>query len=81
MGGGFVSGLLQRSKLFFGQSALEKENAVHVSMGFVVVVNGGDELKVSAYSLSLNLALSPTDDSAGKVKHGQVVSLFFLPSD
>ena len=48
MSGGFVSGLLQRSKLFFGQSALEKKNAVHVSMGFVVVVNGGDELKVSA---------------------------------
>ena len=42
---GIVSGLGERSKLFFGQSALEKENAVHVAMGCVVVVNGGDELK------------------------------------
>ena len=48
MGSGLVSGLLQRSKLFFGQSTLEKENAVHVAMGCMVVVNGGDELKVSA---------------------------------
>ncbi len=48
LGGGPVSGLLQRSKLFFGQSALEKKNAVHVLMGCVVVVNGCDELKVSA---------------------------------
>jgi hypothetical protein len=48
MGGGLVSGLLQRSKLFFGQPALEKENAVHVAQGCMVVVNGGDELKVSA---------------------------------
>jgi hypothetical protein len=39
---------LQRSKLFFGQPALEKENTVHMTMGCVVVVNCGDELKVSA---------------------------------
>jgi hypothetical protein len=48
VGSGLVSGLGERSKLFFGQSALEKKNAVHVSMGCVVVVNGCDELKVSA---------------------------------
>ena len=32
-------------------------------------------------SLSLNLTFSPTDDSAGKVKHGQEVSFLFLPLD
>jgi hypothetical protein len=48
LGGGHVSGLLQHPKLFFGQSALEKENAVHVAMECVVAVNGGDELKVPA---------------------------------
>jgi hypothetical protein len=48
MAGTLVSYLLQRSKLYLGQSALEKKNAVDVTVGCVVVVNGGDELKVSA---------------------------------
>jgi hypothetical protein len=48
LSGGIVSSLLQVSKLFLGQPALEKENAVHMTMGSVVVVNGGDELKMSA---------------------------------
>jgi hypothetical protein len=48
LGGGLVSDLLQRSKIFFGQPAFEKKNAMHMTPGCVVVVNGGDELKVSA---------------------------------
>jgi hypothetical protein len=73
MGGSFVSGSLQRAKLFLGQPALEKKNAVHMTMGPVVVVNCGDELKVSA-----ELFLKFEESLPGDVLQIQIfVGIFF----
>jgi hypothetical protein len=44
-----VRGLTKRDKLFFCESARNKENAVNVPQGRVVgVVNGGDEAEMFA---------------------------------
>jgi hypothetical protein len=48
MAGSLVSDLLQRSKLFLRQPTLEKKYAMYVTVGFVIVVDGCDKLKVSA---------------------------------